>query len=479
MKSRMSFFIAIIVALTCFSNCFAAIPEGNWHKTDGVITNDLKIYFNHPEEMDGNLFYGEFSDSAGSECWYYKFGKPVMSGNTASMTAYLYVDYYDDEDGLFSADNAVECTVTYSEDHKEISFRVSGGEDNVFTRSDFLSDAPMNKEIGADLNYEPAGVEEVAHDDSEIGNNIEERKYADSASVSRAATEEKNSLVYWIIGVAVLLLILQVYINFSDEFDAWYIVLILTTILSILSSIVGYRIMILHYLPEQMNPGPEDGAMGYLKMVAGLAIVAISYFWSFKTISKGLVEDGVYVPLGCFKSALALLVVSALFGMSSDFTIFLDISNDFIPSISFQNGVVNGIVSVLMALILVLTIIQIVKFFKNLPAVPAIIATVLLPVLMAGGIAMCLSCIPLLIISVVALVVFGMFMGASEAQSHPSPEMIEEEMRRDFINSTPDRIQISEGVCTIDLHHTGCGIYRSSDGRKFEKTGDSVVEKFD
>lgn len=479
MKLKISFFIATIVALTCFSNCFAAIPEGNWHKTDGVITNELKIYFNHPEEMDGNLFYGEFSDSAGSECWYYKFGKPVVSGNTASMTAYLYVDYYDDEDGLFSADNTVECTVTYSEGSKEISFRVSGGEDNVFTRSDFLSDTPMNKESGADFNYVPAGGEEIADDNSEIIANNEEGKYADSASVSRAATEEKSSLVYWIMGVAALLLILQIYINFSDEYGAWYIVLILTTILSILSSIVGYRIMILHYVPEQLNPGPEDGVMGYLKMVAGLAIVAVSYFWSFKTISKGLVEEGVYVPLGCFKSALALLVVSALFGMSSDFKIFQDISYDFIPSISFQNGVINGIVSVLMALIILLTIIQIAKFFKSLPTVPAIVATVLLPVLMAGGIAMCLSCVPLLIISVIALIVFGMFMGASEAKSHPSPEMTEEEMRRDLINSDPDQIRIAEGAGFLDLHHTGCGIYRSSDGRKFKNNGDSVEEIFD
>lgn len=316
-------------------------------------------------------------------------------------------------------------------------------------------------------------------DNSNTNVDNEKTEYADSASVSRAATEEKSSLVYWILSVAALLLILQIYINFSDEYDAWYIVVILTTILSIFSSIVGYRIMILHYVPEQLNPGPEDGVMGYLKMVAGLAIVAISYFWSFKTISKGLVEDGVYVPLGCFKSALALLVVSALFGMSSDFKIFQDISNDFIPSISFQNGVVNGIVSVLMALIILLTIIQIVKFFKSLPTIPAIVATILLPVLMAGGIAMCLSCIPLLIISVIALVVFGMFQGASEAQSHPSREMIEEEMRRDQINSDPDQIRIAEGAGFLDLHHTGCGIYRSSDGRKFKNNGDSVEEIFD
>lgn len=316
-------------------------------------------------------------------------------------------------------------------------------------------------------------------DNSDTNVNNEEIEYAEKANASSSATEEKGTLVYWIIGVAALLLIVQIYMNFSDEYDAWIIVLALTTVLAILSSIVGYRILILHYVPEQLNPGPEDGAMGYLKMVAGLAVVAVSYFWSFKNISKGLIEDGAYVPLGCFKCALALLVISALFGMSSDFKIFLDIYNDFIPCISFQNGVLNGIVSVLMVLILLLTVIQIVKFFKSLPTIPAVIATILLPVIMAGGIAMCLSCIPLLIISVIAIMVFGMFKGASEAQSHPSPEMTAEEMRRDFINSNPSQIQITEGGCPIDLYHTGCGIYRSSDGRKFEKTGDSVEEKFD
>lgn len=139
------FVMTMIFAMACVSNCFAAIPDGIWYKTDGVITNELKINFNHPEKKDGKFFYGEFSDSAGSKCVYYKFGKPVISGNTATMTAYLYVDYYDDEDGLFSADETVQCIVTYSESDNEISFRVLGGEKNVFTSLDACNMAVCNE----------------------------------------------------------------------------------------------------------------------------------------------------------------------------------------------------------------------------------------------------------------------------------------------------------------------------------------------
>lgn len=139
MKHFASRLVSLLIVAAAVFNSYAEIPEGIWYKTDGVITNDLKIFFNHPEKMDGKLFYGSYSDAAGSAIWYYKFGKPVISGNTAQMKAYLYVDYLDDEDGMMSSDSTEDCTVTYDESSKQISFCVSGEEMNIFDNSDRCS----------------------------------------------------------------------------------------------------------------------------------------------------------------------------------------------------------------------------------------------------------------------------------------------------------------------------------------------------
>lgn len=140
MNIKTSLITAIMFAITFLSNCFAAVPNGIWYKTDGVITNELRIFFDSPEKLDGKLFYGSYSDLAGSACYYYEFGKPEISGNTAKMKAYLYVDYSDDEDdGIISCDKVVDCIVVFNENNREIKFSVADGENNTFTDSDKCS----------------------------------------------------------------------------------------------------------------------------------------------------------------------------------------------------------------------------------------------------------------------------------------------------------------------------------------------------
>lgn len=131
--------VSLLIVAAAVFNSYAEIPEGIWYKSDGVITNDLKIFFNHPEKMDGKLFYGSYSDEAGSAICYYKFGEPVISGNTAKMKAYLYVDYLDGEDGMMSSDSTEDCTVTYDESSKQISFCFSNGVRDIFDNSDRCS----------------------------------------------------------------------------------------------------------------------------------------------------------------------------------------------------------------------------------------------------------------------------------------------------------------------------------------------------
>lgn len=149
MKKLVSLF-ACFSAVIAGSNSQAAIPEGEWAQLiDGCIREELTISFNHPEKIDGKMFYGSFWSTAGSSSYIDEFGKPEISGNTAKCTAYSYVKYYDcseDEeviddvdDGLIYNDNTEKCLIIYDENKKSVRINIGEQETKIFTESDRYS----------------------------------------------------------------------------------------------------------------------------------------------------------------------------------------------------------------------------------------------------------------------------------------------------------------------------------------------------
>ena len=94
MNIKTTFVPAIILALSFLSNCFAAIPDGDWCILEGnpgeyYGSNNLNISFEHPEKQNGKIVYGSYEESwEGDEGAFYDFGKPEISGNKAAFTAY-------------------------------------------------------------------------------------------------------------------------------------------------------------------------------------------------------------------------------------------------------------------------------------------------------------------------------------------------------------------------------------------------------
>lgn len=299
---------------------------------------------------------------------------------------------------------------------------------------------------------------------------------AENTVGSSPVSERRNnsSLVIWIVIIAAILLVLCIGIKFSGEYDGWEFAIPITAALAVLISIVGYNIVFQDKIPGQLQISSSDGATALLWLYGSMLIIAVSYFWGINIIRRGLADEGYYFSIGCGTWVMVLLMINVFAGMATDFQSFRDISSDFIGSISFKRDLVSGLLACTLALAFLLTIIQIIQFYKKLSPLVATVATVLFPLYVIGGVAMCCSCIPMLIMAIIVyLAVLFFFHGtssafkaAAEAASMPEP----------VNRHSPDEIEFFESgsaVRTSAQRYMG-DIYITSDGRKFIKEGDQV-----
>lgn len=299
---------------------------------------------------------------------------------------------------------------------------------------------------------------------------------ADDIVASKTAESGKKDspLVIWIVIIAAILFVLCVGIKISGELDGWEFAVPLSAALAILISIVGYNIVFREIIPAQLQPSSSDGVSGILWLFGSVIVITVSYFWSICIIRNGIAEEYQYVSLGCGQWVMALLIINVFVGIATEFQPFREMSSGFIDTITFKGDVIAGLMACSLILVFLLTIIQIVQFYKRLNAIVATVATVLFPVYVAGAVAMCVSSIPILIMVIIAfLAIAFLFNGAKTAmnstpQSGPQP--------LSSCDDTPKEIEFVEpgSIAKTSASHIGCGIYMTSDGRKFEKDGDSV-----
>lgn len=297
----------------------------------------------------------------------------------------------------------------------------------------------------------------------------------DNPSASTTYGKENSPLITWIIVIGALLFVLCAGIKFSGEYDGWEFVAGLACILAVLVSIVGYNVLFLEKIPGQLQLTQADGTSSLLIMFGLMLMIGLSYFWSMNIMQNGLAEDGYYVSLGCGKWVVAILLINVIVGMTTDFQSFHELKSDIIGAISFKNGVFNGILASSLVLALVLGIIQILTFFKNFKPLGAIIATILFPILTIGAIAMCVTCIPMLIIVIIMMIAVALFFhGTNAAFKSTSSESAKSTPPGPA--DTPDEIEFFEegSIAHTTAKHIGCDVYMTSDGRKFEKDGNSV-----
>ena len=293
-------------------------------------------------------------------------------------------------------------------------------------------------------------------------------------SIPATSVKKDSPLVIWIVIVAAILFVLCVGIKISGEVDGWEFAVPLSAALAILVSIVGYNIVFNDIIPSQLQPSSSDGVSGILWLFGSVIVIAVSYFWSIGIIRNGVAEEDGYVSLGCGQWVLGLLIIDAFVGIATDFQPFRNISSGFIGTITFRGDIVAGLLACSLIVVFLLTIIQIVLFFKRLNTIVATLATILFPVYVAGAVAMCVCSIPILIMVIIAyLAIIFLFNGAKTAlNSAPQPE----HQPVSSCDDTPKEIEFNEpgSIAKTSATHIGCGIYMTSDGRKFEKDGDYV-----
>lgn len=294
----------------------------------------------------------------------------------------------------------------------------------------------------------------------------------ESAPVS--GSSENSSLVTWIVIIAAILLVLCIGIKISGEYDGWEFAIPLTVALAVLISIVGYNIVFLDKIPGQLQLSPSDGVSALLMQYGSMLVIAVSYFWGINLIRRGLADEGSYVSLRCGTWVMVLLVINVFAGMATEFQSFRDLSSDFIGSITFKRDVVTGLLACTVALAFLLMIIQIIQFYKNLTPLVAIIATILFPVYVIGGVAMCCSCIPLLIMALIVYIAIQVFFHGSSSAFKAASEAND---RPEAVNTSfPEEIDFVESgsIAKTSARRYMGDIYMTSDGRKFKKDGDSV-----
>lgn len=133
MNIKTSIITAIIIAHTFLSNCFAAIPDGDWCILEGnpgeyYGSNNLNISFDLPEKQNGKIVYGSYEESwEGDEGAYYDFGKPVINGNKATFKAYeCGFDWNPKTEKVIKkhTGKTEDCTLTYDEITKTVTLKI-------------------------------------------------------------------------------------------------------------------------------------------------------------------------------------------------------------------------------------------------------------------------------------------------------------------------------------------------------------------
>ncbi len=301
-------------------------------------------------------------------------------------------------------------------------------------------------------------------------------KESDSTATNGYAesrTKENNPLVTWIVIAAVILLILCIGIKFSGEYDGWEFAIPLVAAIAILISIVGYDVVFLGKIPGQLELRPSDGTSALLILFGSMIAVALSYFWGINIIRNGLADEGYFIPIGCAKWVMGLLTLDIFAGMFSDFKIFRNMSSDFIGAITFKADIEQGLLACSIVLAILLTIIQIFQFYKRLDPKIATIASILFLIFVTGGVAMCVSCIPMLVMTIIIFAAGSFLFHAPEKFFDSASES---QPTAPSVSNTPQEISFIEpgSIAPTTASRLVGNIYLTSDGRKFKKDGDSV-----
>lgn len=334
-----------------------------------------------------------------------------------------------------------------------------------YTSTDTLRYFPEKKAFtfgfGDDMLFVKEGSGGISTDNSE-------------ASIPATSGKKDSPLVIWIVIIAAVLFVLCVGIKISGELDGWEYAVPLSAALAILVSIVGYNIVFKEIIPAQLQLSSSDGVSGILWLFGSVIVIAVSYFWSISIIRKGIAEEYQYVSIGCGQWVMAILIINVFIGIATAFQPFRDMSSGFIDIITFKRDIIAALMACSLIIAFILTIIQIVKFYNRLNKIVATMATVLFPVYVSGAVAMCVSSIPILIMVIIAFLAIAFLFNGAKTTLNSVPKS--EPQTVSSYGNTPKEIEFVEpgSIAKTSASHIGCGIYMTSDGRKFEKDGDYV-----
>lgn len=141
MRKLLSEVVCFLVAVMS-SCCLAEIPQGHWMKKDiqpGQTWGEsqyLQLNFDNPYQIDGKQFYGSIKCPAGSKMDIIEFAKPEISGNTAKVKAYHYVEYFDEDGGVFFNDLIEDWTIIFDDKSQKVRIITNGGYSYSFGPSD-------------------------------------------------------------------------------------------------------------------------------------------------------------------------------------------------------------------------------------------------------------------------------------------------------------------------------------------------------
>ena len=431
-------------------------PKGVWILDCGMVENNYGdyrlLYFMNVDLENPTISYeSDYGEIMTYGTWDFSNMNKLHSGyidSVKQISENVYTLHYIDTAWEMDYTD----TLRYFPDKEAFTF--SFGDDSFFVKKEAFEKA-------------------LAQNEQENGIATVDNKATDVATNKTNSKKENSSLVTWIVIIAVILLILCIGIKISGELDGWSFAVPISAVLAVLVCIVGYNIVILDKIPGQLQSSPSDGIAPLLWTFGSMIIIAVSYFWSIRLIQSGLAEDDNYVSIGCGKWVMILLMINVFAGMATEFQPFRDISSDFIGSITFKHHFMEGILACTLTLALILMIIQIIQFFVKLNPIVATIATILFPLYVAGGVAMCVSCIPMLIVT---LIVFGLF----KLSFHGTVNTLNkasQEADAGATSDTPDEVEFYENgsIAKTTARHEGADIYRTSDGRKFRKEGDTLT----